>query len=675
MQKPNELNTAAMEFNRKKYTDETLLELYKAILLPRMIEEKMLLNLRLGKISKWFSGIGQEAISIGVTKAMASDEYILPMHRNLGVFTSRGIPLPKLFMQLQGSFNGFSKGRERSFHFGTNDYHIVGMISHLGPQLGIADGIALAEHLQNVKDKKYDIRITTVFSGDGGTSEGDFHESLNVAAVWDLPVIFIIENNAYGLSTPVSEQYRCKALVDKAIGYGMEAYQIDGNNLLEVYDRILTLRNSMKKKPRPVLIECMTFRMRGHEEASGVKYVPKELFEKWELKDPVKNYEAYLFNEGLLDEDKILNIRTGFKSEIESALDAAFAEPKIKPESNFEINDVYAPFEQVISEPVDESRERRFVDAVSDGLREAMKKHDNLVLMGQDIAEYGGVFKVTENFYKEFGKERVRNTPLCESAIVGAALGLSIKGYKTMVEMQFADFVTCGFNQIVNNLAKINYRWGQNADVVIRMPTGGGVGAGPFHSQSNEAWFTHVPGLKVVYPATPYDAKGLLLSSFEDPNPVLYFEHKALYRSVSEDVPDGYYTLPLGRARYEQEGGDVSIITYGMGVYWALNALEEMKEISADIIDLRTLLPLDYETIAESVKKTGKVIILHEDTLFGGIGGEIAAWISGNLFEYLDAPVVRSGSLDTPVPFAIELEQNFFPKERFKEQLKNLVDY
>lgn len=680
MQKPNELNTAAMEFNRKKYTDETLLELYKAILLPRMIEEKMLLNLRLGKISKWFSGIGQEAISVGVTKAMASDEYILPMHRNLGVFTSRGIPLPKLFMQLQGSFNGFSKGRERSFHFGTNEYHIVGMISHLGPQLGIADGIALAELLRTkggdpMKKNSNDLKITTVFSGDGGTSEGDFHESLNVAAVWDLPVIFIIENNAYGLSTPVSKQYRCKALVDKAIGYGIEAYQIDGNNLLEVYDRILTLRNSMKKKPRPVLIECMTFRMRGHEEASGVKYVPKELFEKWELKDPVKNYEAYLIKEGLLHDELINKIRSGFKSEIESALDAAFAEPKIKPESNFEINDVYAPFEQVITEPGDESKERRFVDAVSDGLREAMKKHDNLVLMGQDIAEYGGVFKVTENFYKEFGKERVRNTPLCESAIVGAALGLSIKGYKSMVEMQFADFVTCGFNQIVNNLAKINYRWGQNADVVIRMPTGGGVGAGPFHSQSNEAWFTHVPGLKVVYPATPYDAKGLLLSSFEDPNPVLYFEHKALYRSVSEDVPEGYYTLPLGRARYEQEGGDVSIITYGMGVYWALNALEEMKEISADIIDLRTLLPLDYETIAESVKKTGKVIILHEDTLFGGIGGEIAAWISENLFEYLDAPVMRSGSLDTPVPFAIELEQNFFPKERFKLQLKNLVDY
>jgi len=682
MYKQNDLNlnprnnfNTAMEYNRKKYTDQTLLDLYKAILLPRMIEEKMLLNLRLGKISKWFSGIGQEAISVGLTMAMQPDEYILPMHRNLGVFTSRGIPLDKLFMQLQGSYHGFSKGRERSFHFGTNDYHIVGMISHLGPQLGIADGIALAELMRKLKDKKHQLKTTAVFSGDGGTSEGDFHESLNVAAVWDLPVLFIIENNAYGLSTPVTEQYKCKALVDKAIGYGMESYQIDGNNLLEVHDRILTLRNSMNKKPRPVLIECMTFRMRGHEEASGVKYVPKELFEKWEVKDPVKNYETYLKELGLLNDETIQNIRAGFKSEIESGLDKAFAQPKIVPDTIYEVKDVYAPYDPVIIEPGETAKERRFVDAVSDGLKEAMIKHDNLVLMGQDICEYGGVFKVTENFYKEFGKERVRNTPLCESAIVGTALGLSIKGYKAMVEMQFADFVTCGFNQIVNNLAKINYRWGQNADVVIRMPTGGGVGAGPFHSQSNEAWFTHVPGLKVVYPATPYDAKGLLLSAIDDPNPVLYFEHKALYRSVSNDVPDGYYTLPIGKARYETEGDDVTIITYGMGVYWALNALENMKDISADIVDLRTLLPLDYDTIAESVKKTGKVIILHEDTLFGGIGGEIAAWIGQNLFEYLDAPVMRSGSLDTPVPFATELEQNFFPKERFKQQLRELVDY
>jgi len=682
MHKTNDLSLKpAMEYNRKNYTDETLMELYKAILLPRMIEEKMLLNLRLGKISKWFSGIGQEAISVGLTKAMADDEYILPMHRNLGVFTSRGIPLDKLFMQLQGSFNGFSKGRERSFHFGTNDYHIVGMISHLGPQLGIADGIALAELLRNNinpngKKGSKELKITSVFTGDGGTSEGDFHESLNVAAVWDLPVLFIIENNAYGLSTPTSEQYRCKALVDKAIGYGMEAYQIDGNNILEVYDRILTLRNSLKKKPRPILIECMTFRMRGHEEASGVKYVPKELFEKWEVKDPVNNFEKYLLDEGVLKESTIQLIRNKFKIDIEKGLDAAFAQPKITPDTKFEVNDVYAPFEQETIEPIPVvSSPRRFVDAVSDGLKESMKKFPNLVLMGQDIAEYGGVFKVTENFVPEFGKERVRNTPICESAIVGAALGLSIKGYKSMVEMQFADFVTCGFNQIVNNLAKINYRWGQNADVVIRMPTGGGVGAGPFHSQSNEAWFTHVPGLKVVYPATPYDAKGLLISAIEDPNPVLYFEHKALYRSVSSDVPDGYYNLPIGKARLETEGDDVTIITYGMGVYWALNAMKDLPDISADIIDLRSLLPLDYETISASVKKTGKAVILHEDTLFGGIGGEIAAWIGENLFEYLDAPVKRSASLDTPVPFALELEQNFFPKNRFIEQLRELVEY
>ena len=659
-----------MIFDRKGYSDETLIDLYKAILLPRMIEEKMLLLLRKGKISKWFSGIGQEAISVGVTEALENDEYILPMHRNLGVFTSRKMPLAKLFKQLQGKYNGFSKGRERSFHFGSNDFHIVGMISHLGPQLGIADGIALASLL-----KKED-KVTAVFSGDGGTSEGDFHESLNVAAVWNLPVIFIIENNGYGLSTPLNEQYKCEDLTDKAIGYGMEALQIDGNNILAVYDTIKTYAESIRLAPRPVFIECKTFRMRGHEEASGTKYVPQEMFDEWSKKDPVENYESFLTEETVLTDELRLSIRDDFKKAIDVALDETFAEPEIIPDTESEIRDVYAPYQQIISKPSsDKKSPKRLVDAVSDGLRQSLEKFDELVIMGQDIAEYGGVFKVTENFYKDFGKERIRNTPLCESAIIGTALGLSIKKMKAVVEMQFADFVTCGFNQIINNLAKIHYRWGQNADVVVRMPCGAGVGAGPFHSQSNEAWFFHTPGLKIFYPSNPYDAKGLITAAIEDPNPVLFFEHKALYRSITEDVPDDYYTIESGKARVVSEGDDITLVTYGMGVHWAKKILEEMKDVSIELIDLRTLLPWDKDAVESSVKKTGKLLILHEDTLTGGIGAEIAAHISEHCFEFLDAPVMRCGSLDTPIPFALTLEENFFQKNAFEFKLRQLADF
>lgn len=659
-------------YNRLNYDDSTLIALYRAIVKPRIIEEKMLNLLRQGKISKWFSGIGQEAIAVGATLALEEDEYIMTLHRNLGVFTTRQMPFLKLFNQWQGNETGYSKGRERSFHFGTNEHHIVGMISHLGPQLTIANGISLAHKLR--KESK----VSLAFTGEGGTSEGDFHEALNVASVWDLPVIFLIENNGYGLSTPTNEQYRCATLADRAAGYGMEGITIDGNNIIEVYDTIKGVRDYCIKNQRPYLVECLTFRMRGHEEASGTKYVPKELFEIWSKKDPVLNFENYLLANGIISEDYKNEVRTEIKNEIEESLAIAFAEPPLIPDSQTELRDVYAqattPFQ---SHPVINSsqRELRLVDAIAEGMKQAMEKHENLVLMGQDIAEYGGVFKVTEGLIQQFGKERVRNTPLCESAIVGASLGLSVKGFKSMVEMQFADFVTCGFNQIINNLAKIHYRWGQPADVVVRMPTGAGVGAGPFHSQSNEAWFVHTPGLKVVYPSTPYDAKGLLLASFEDPNPVMFFEHKALYRSISGNVPEEYYTIEIGKANLVNEGEDVSIITYGAGVHWALDELKERNDLSADLLDLRTLLPYDKESIERTVKKTGKVIILHEDCETGGIGGEISAWISQHCFEYLDAPVMRCASLDTPVPFAIPLEQNFLPPRRFAKMLDDLLNY
>jgi 2-oxoisovalerate dehydrogenase E1 component len=658
-----------LNFDRKKLSKTKLLELYEALVIPRRIEEKMLILLRQGRISKWFSGWGQEAVSVGAVQALMEDEFILPMHRNLGVFTGRNVPLTKLFAQFQGKKSGFTKGRDRSFHFGSVEHHIVGMISHLGPQLAIADGIALAYRLSGEN------KVALVFSGDGASSEGDFHEGLNVAAVWKLPVIFVIEHNGYGLSTPNQEQFAFKNFTDKGPGYGMETVRVEGNNILDVYQTISELAKDIRKNPRPVLVEAITFRMRGHEEASGTKYVPKQLMEEWSKLDPVENYELYLESIGVLDEKNKEQINHKVRKAITEAWEIAFAEKSISPDLGEELADVYAPFEQKLIEPSSgKSSEKRFVDAISDGLRQSMEKFPKLVLMGQDIGEYGGVFKITDGFVQEFGADRVRNTPLCESAIIGAGLGLSVKGYKAMVEMQFADFVSVGFNQIVNNLAKIHYRWGQNADVVVRMPTGAGVAAGPFHSQSNEAWFFHTPGLKIVYPSNPYDAKGLLNAAIEDPNPYLFFEHKALYRSLSEEIPDDYYTIEIGKAKLVEEGEQVSIITYGMGVHWAKKAILEMG-ISADILDLRTLLPWDQGAVRSTVKKTGRVIFLQEDCLTGGIGAEICAWISENCFEYLDAPVMREGSLDTPVPFAPNLEQQFLPQIRFKEKVQRLLDF
>ena len=659
----------AISFDSQGFSNPELLSIYKSLLKPRMIEEKMLVLLRQGKITKWFSGWGQEAISVGSTLAMKDEEYILPMHRNLGVFTTRDIPLNRLFSQFQGKQNGFTKGRDRSFHFGTQAHRIVGMISHLGPQLGIADGIALANLL------KQEELATLVFTGDGGASEGDFHESLNVAAVWNLPVIFCVENNSWGLSTPSEEQFKCKQFIDKGIGYGMEAVQMDGNNILEVIRTVRKITSEIRKSPKPVLLEAMTFRMRGHEESSGTKYYPEGLQDQWAIKDPLSNYETFLKEEGVLTDEIESEYRKELKDEIQSSFDMAQNEPLISSDEDKEEADVFAPYTQNVIEGKGQQTEIRFIDAIQQALNQSMERYPDLILMGQDIAEYGGAFKVTEGLVDSYGKGRVRNTPLCESAIIGAGLGLSIKGMKAMVEMQFADFVTCGFNQIINNLAKIHWRWGQNADVVVRMPTGAGTAAGPFHSQSNEAWFFHTPGLKILYPSNPTDAKGLLNAAIEDPNPVLFFEHKYLYRSIKEEVPEAYYTTEIGKANLVSSGDDLTIVTYGLGVHWALEEMKNRPDIQAEIIDLRSLVPLDTETIYTSVKKTGRAIVLHEDCISGGIGGELTALITEHCFEFLDAPVLRVGSLNSPVPFAATIEAIFLPQERFTKAVDQLLNY
>jgi 2-oxoisovalerate dehydrogenase E1 component len=658
-----------INYNDFNLDDETLILLYKNILKPRLIEEKMLILLRQGKISKWFAGIGQEAIAVGVTMALNDEEYILPMHRNLGVFTTRAIPLHRLFSQWQGKAGGFTKGRDRSFHFGTQEYKIVGMISHLGPQLGVADGIALASKLRNKAE------VAAVFTGEGATSEGDFHEALNVASVWDLPVLFCVENNGYGLSTPTIEQYRCEHIADRGKGYGMESHIINGNNILEVYSKVSEIAESVRQNPRPVLIEFKTFRMHGHEEASGTKYVPHDLLDFWAKKDPIENYQSYLKDKGLLTEEHEVKIKTEIVHELNENLRIAFNEEPIVPDESKELNDVYKYYEYQDIKSNSNTKELRLVDAISEGLKQSMEKHNDLVIMGQDIAEYGGVFKITEGFIEQFGKDRIRNTPICESAIIEIAMGLSIAGIKSVVEMQFSDFVTSGFNPLVNYLAKSHYRWNQEADVVIRMPCGAGVAAGPFHSQTNEAWFTKTPGLKVVYPAFPYDAKGLLATAINDPNPVLFFEHKALYRSIRQDVPADYYTLPFGQASLITEGNEITIIAYGAAVHWALDTVRKNDDINAELIDLRTLQPLDTETIFKSVRKTGKAIVFQEDSMFGGIASDISALIMENCFEELDAPVIRVASMETPIPFASQLEEQYLSKNKFEKALKDLLDY
>jgi len=652
--------------------NKELLDLLYYLELPRYIENRMLNLLRQGKISKWFSGIGQEAISVGATYALKHTDTILPMHRNLGVFTTRGINLNKLFCQLMEKEGGFTKGRDRSFHFGLPEKNIIGMISHLAAMLPVASGLGLAYQLK--KEKK----VVLSFTGDGSTSEGDFHEAINLAAVWNLPVIFLIENNGYGLSTPTNEQFKCKKLSDRAIGYGIKGITINGNDVLEVYNTILEASSNIRKGSGPILIEALTFRMRGHEEASGTDYIPKELFKKWEKMDPILNYKKYLRKNNILTDSIDKEINNKIISETESSFEFAISAKKPSSSIQNELNNVYKDFKFNIKDPKEAFSNLRYVDSISQTLSSIMKRKKNTIIMGQDISNYGGVFKITKNFYKEFGSDRVRNTPIIESGILGASIGLALEGFIPIVEMQFADFVSCGFNQIVNNISKTYYRWGSSLNIIIRLPYGGGLGAGPFHSQCPETWFFNIPGLKIVIPSTPYDAKGLLNSSIQDPNPILFFEHKAMYRSIKGNVPDNDYNIQIGKGDIKRKGSDLTIITYGMGVHWSLEAAKKLESemIDIEILDLRSLIPWDKELVEKSIKKTNKVLILHEANITGGVGAEISAYINEYFFKFLDAPVMRLGSLDIPIPFASDIENNvYLPINRIEKKIKELIKF
>jgi len=658
--------------NNTKINDKQLLDLLFYLELPRTIENRMLNYLRQGKISKWFSGIGQEAISVGSTYALNKDDMILPMHRNLGVFTTRGIDLNSLFCQLMGKEGGFTKGRDRSFHFGLPSKNIIGMISHLAAMLPVATGFGLASKLKKQK------KIILSFTGDGSTSEGDFHEAINLAAVWNLPIIFLIENNGYGLSTPSSEQFKCKKLSDKAVGYGIKGFTIDGNNVLEVYNTISKVAKDIRKGGGPVIIEAITFRMRGHEEASGTDYIPKKIFDKWLKKDPIENYKKYLKSKKILTDTIQKKIDKKICKTIDSSFEFSLNAKKPKSTFSIEINDVYKKHTFNLKSPKDKGLEMRYVDSISNSLRDIMLNNDKIIIMGQDISEYGGVFKITKGFLEKFGSDRVRNTPIIESGVLGASVGLALDGFVPIIEMQFADFVSCGFNQIVNNIAKTHYRWNESLNITIRMPYGGGMSAGPFHSQSPESWFFHTPGLKIVAPSSPFDAKGLLNASIEDPNPVLYFEHKYMYRNIKGLVPNDYYNIKIGKADIKKTGTDVSIITYGMGVHWALDIANKLENdnISIEVIDLRSLIPWDKNLVEESISKTNRVLILHEANLTGGIGAEISAHISEKCFKYLDAPVMRLGAIDTPIPFASDIEKEIYlPINKIEQKINELLNF
>ena len=694
---------------------------YALMRLTRVLDSRFESLLLTGRVTKWYSEVGNEATTVPAGLALEAGDALCTLHRDLGAILAvyldpaRTFPglgpgrlwnepdgrrpdpeeiLHRLASQLLGRDQGFSRGVERSFHYGYLDPEAgilhPGMISHLGAMIPVAAGCAFAFR-QAGSD-----RVALNFIGDGGTSTGDFHEGLNIAAVWRLPLVLVIENNRYAFSTPTSLQYASERLSDRAAGYGMAGETVDGNDPDAMAEAMARAVERARAGEGPTLIEAMLGRMRGHSEGDdSLKVVPEDELERYLSEDPVPAYPRRLEEEGVLDAETRSAVEARSKELVERVLDRALAGPPPRPETAR--RPVFAPATATAAAsvqaaaPASEARGEAagesllppaegpvtYVEAIHRGLAEEMERDEAVVLLGQDIGVFEGAFRVTRGLHEHW-PERVLDTPIAESGTLGIAIGASLLGLRPVVEMQFADFVTCGFNQLVNVAAKLYYRWQVPCPLVVRLPSGGGVGAGPFHSQNPEGWFAHVPGLKVICPAGAADARALLKAAIRDPNPVLFFENKYLYRRIKEELPAGDDVARLGEARVMRPGGDLTLVAYGATTWIALEAAEALAAdgVEAEVIDLRTLVPFDEETVLASVRKTGRALIVHEDELTGGFGAEVAARIASEAFSWLDAPVRRLAYPDRPSPYAKVLERELLPDwEKVLAAARELLAY
>jgi 2-oxoisovalerate dehydrogenase E1 component len=662
---------------------------YAFMKLTRDFDSRFEALLLTGRVSKWYSEVGNEATTIPAGLVLGAGDALCTLHRDLGAILAvyldpaRAFPgfgfgdpdgrrpepevlLHRLACQLLGKGEGFSQGVERSFHYGylAPEHGIlhVGMISHLGAMIPVAAGCAFAFR-QSGSD-----RVAINFIGEGGTSTGDFHEGLNMAAVWKLPLVLVIENNRYAFSTPARLQYAAERLSDRGAGYGIAAETVDGNDPDAMAEAFRRAVDRARAGEGPTLLEAMLGRMRGHSEGDdSLKVVPADELAGYRAGDPVPTYARRLEEEGVMDAALRERLEKRIAEMVETAISRAIDAPP--PPDEVALRPVFAPVppQREVREAPAVLRERpagetTYVDAINQALREEMERDESVILMGQDIGAFEGAFRTTRGLHARW-PERVLDTPIAESGTIGIAIGAALLGYRPVVEMQFGDFISCGFNQLVNVAAKLYYRWQVPCPIVVRLPSGGGVGAGPFHSQNDEGWFAQTAGIKVVCPATAEDAMGLLKAAIRDPNPVMVFEHKFLYRRIKSPLPQGDGVARIGEARVMRPGKHLTLVGYGASTWTCLEAAEELAKsgVEAEVVDLRTLVPYDEETVLASVKRTGRALVVHEAPLTLGFGAEVAARLADAAFPWLDAPIRRVAYPDRPVPYAKSLEKVLLP--------------